>query len=374
MPRTSRTSRSSSSQENAESTKRRRQTRSRNSGGEENQYYSEDKASDSLDAEVHEVQRKKAKPHSLNLSDAQQEVLIGDKEGSTSIPDTDNIFGEDWEVEIIAKRAREANPSLAIDEIPASTGGNLSEGMAQQLVASVMRMVLFSNMTKRKVTTKKLRDRVFTPDTVKLPMSSKNAIISIAMHRFKDLFGYDLVCTAHAPILSGEKAKVKSKSKKPAQIHELEKEVRAATESDQWILLNLMADTKSKQVNWATDPDNAQRGLALVVLSCILLKQGAIPEDTLQNLLHREFEIPLPDKKLNEHSGTLLRNLEQEGYVVRRRLTKSKRDGTPSYELSFGPKAVLEIGLNNIWRFAKAASDISVSKKELDGLLSVTAT
>jgi hypothetical protein len=303
----------------------------------------------------------------------------------------DGVDGKGLEVGSIVRAARAAAEAPAIDQVPNKNGKFLNAALANQLVGDVMRLVLFCNMSKTKCTSKKLREMMVV-EGVEISAKAREAMLLIAMHRFKDVFGFELVCTHHAPVLLTEdQRKVLIKAKKGAGKAGEEEEVgekpediettRKKADNDVWILLNLTADDEEKRRQWRTHPENALRGLLLAVLGCVAMDEGRIPEASLRKLMTENMGLPEQDPKRagggNDKAGlsvaSALKAFEEEGYLVKRKAqdaaAQAAADGVVAYEYTYGPAAILEVGLPNVLRFIKREGRLELSESDIARML-----
>jgi hypothetical protein len=277
--------------------------------------------------------------------------------------------------------------------VPNKNGKFLNAELANQLVGDVMRLVLFCNMSRTKCTSKKLKE-VMVVEGVEISAKAREAMLLIAMHRFKDVFGFELVCTHHAPVLLTEdqrKVLIKAKKGKAGEeevggekAEDIET-TRKKADNDVWILLNLTADDEEKRRQWRTHPDNALRGLLLAVLGCIAMDEGRIPEASLRKLMTENMGLPEQDPKRaggNEKAGlsvaSALKAFEEEGYLVKRKArdaaAQAAADGVVAYEYTYGPAAILEVGLPNVLRFIKREGRLELSETDVARMLGTQGT
>jgi hypothetical protein len=308
----------------------------------------------------------------------------------------DGVDGKGLEVGSIVRAARAAAEAPAIDQVPNKSGKFLNAALANQIVGDVMRLVLFCNMSKTKCTSKRLREAMMVDD-VEISAKARESMLLIAMHRFKDLFGFELVCTHHAPVLLTEnqrKTLIQSKKGKGKGGEEEEgggekaeniETTRKKADNDVWVLLNLTADDEEKRRQWRTHPENAFRGLLLAVLGCVMMDEGRIPEASLRKLMTESMGLPEQDPKRGGSKdkadlsvASALKAFEEEGYLVKRKAqeapAQAAADGVIAYEYTYGPAAILEIGLPNVLRFIKREGNLDLSESDIARMLGTAGT
>jgi len=295
-------------------------------------------------------------------SDGHLEVEGEEKEGG----DWDGV---DWEVSAIVKNVNEG-----VEDVEEEVEG-LAPADCRKLLGEIMRYILFMNMNHVKCTTSNISSEVINPTNIKVSADQKRKLLRIVTKRFKHTFGYDLVSSADAP-QSAADIKRGPKKKKTSKEDENNQVKRSLKATDNWVLLNLMETAERKQHFWREHPDNPIRGFVMAVLSYIMLNDGSIAERELHEQLKR-LGVPMADDEVSKiklqttfkDSKSVLKTLEGKAYLTKQKTKEIANDGRPIYIYTYGPRALVEIGLPNILRFMEKITNSKLEQDEATKLL-----
>mmetsp|Transcript_4418 Transcript_4418/g.11296 ORF Transcript_4418/g.11296 Transcript_4418/m.11296 type:complete len:331 (-) Transcript_4418:103-1095(-) len=320
-------------------------------------------------AEAAETPRRSSRKRSLDDHTTSSSSRKRQDPGNEANGAEDNFDfdGEEREVANIAELARSLMPACDVGEVKSG----LSAEAANTIVGDVMRYILFMNMTKQKVTTEKIRSMAMTIPNMKIAKKECDLLLGIAMQRFKELFDYDMVSTSHAPVLVTDGESAGNKKFVPMPGSDLEVQVHKPTPKDHWILLNLAPEEEEKKKTWKTRPDNRERALTLVILGSIMLNGGIMAEKRLETLMSEELGIPEHSTD-NWHVGSLLKELIQEGYLEKRKMAQMTSNQEQIFEFTYGPKAILEIGLPNLLRYVQGLGNFTFQDKQIARFMGVS--
>eukprot|EP00511_Aplanochytrium_stocchinoi_P006933 CAMPEP_0204829656 /NCGR_PEP_ID=MMETSP1346-20131115/7949_1 /ASSEMBLY_ACC=CAM_ASM_000771 /TAXON_ID=215587 /ORGANISM="Aplanochytrium stocchinoi, Strain GSBS06" /LENGTH=353 /DNA_ID=CAMNT_0051959637 /DNA_START=185 /DNA_END=1242 /DNA_ORIENTATION=- len=280
---------------------------------------------------------------------ASQSAYLGDHE-------INNVADDDDEADPVPNADVEFHPDTVIKTFTQATHVDTDEADSgvDEHVGSVMRFILFTCSTGKTCTLDRIKQIALNNE-----VTSKKSLMNLmgkAQVGLKDLFGYDLVCEAYvkeAPKAKFEPIIEKGDKKKRKKQNE---EVVILTK-DRWILINRSESDDDKVKRAQESSDNDKRAQLMVILALISLHDCKISETKL--LVRLADDLGIKD------GSELLREFLAENYLKRRRRQgEVDVDGKVIWDLTFGAKTYLTIGLGNIVKFLEQTCGQSLDKRD----------
>ncbi|GBG27777.1 Non-structural maintenance of chromosomes element 3-like [Hondaea fermentalgiana] len=283
-----------------------------------------------------------------NDEDEDDELGRGQKRKALGLGDWD---GGEWEVEAIVKGAAAKQQKILRETVPDTVPDkikDLEDADSRKLISEVMRFILFRNLARKQCRTSHIIEHVIKPSNIDVTANQRKILLAIIQHRFADVFGYHLVSTSDAP---AEKI-----------------------QDENWMLLSLNESPDLRKDKGKENEANPVRGMAMVILSLIMLNDGAISEKKLTQELGK-LGVPATSEKTGKNKlvfpdvAKATKQVRELGFISRRKSDRVNDDNSTIFEYVFGPNAKLEIGLPNIIRFMETMTNTKLKQKDVDRFL-----